>query len=48
MPIASANSIEVTYETFGQPGNPGLVLIMGLGEQMVAWPTEFCRMLADT
>ncbi len=48
MPLASANSIEITYETFGQPGDPGLVLIMGLGEQMVAWPTEFCRRLADT
>lgn len=48
MPIAAANSIRINYETFGRPGDPGLVLIMGLGEQMVAWPTEFCRMLAGT
>jgi pimeloyl-ACP methyl ester carboxylesterase len=47
MPTTSVNSIEIVYETFGQPGDPSLVLIMGLGEQMVAWPVEFCRMLAD-
>ena len=31
MPIARANSIDINYETFGQPADPGLVLIMGLG-----------------
>ena len=47
MPLISANTIEVACETFGRPDDPGLVLIMGLGEQMVAWPAEFCRMLSD-
>ena len=47
MPIASTHSIEIAYETFGREKDPALVLIMGLGEQMVAWPTEFCRILAD-
>jgi pimeloyl-ACP methyl ester carboxylesterase len=46
MPIASINSIEIAYETFGEPKDPTLVLIMGLGEQMVAWPKKFCQMLA--
>ena len=47
MKAAVANSIEIAYETFGQPDDPCLLLVMGLGEQMVAWPAEFCRMLAD-
>jgi pimeloyl-ACP methyl ester carboxylesterase len=46
--IATAKSIEIAYETFGRPDDPCLVLIMGLGEQMIAWPEAFCRMLADS
>jgi hypothetical protein len=38
MPVAIANSIEISYETFGRPDNPCLVLVMGLGEQMITWP----------
>jgi len=38
--------IRLCYETFGDPGDPALLLIMGLGTQMVAWPDEFCQMLA--
>jgi pimeloyl-ACP methyl ester carboxylesterase len=36
--------IELCYETFGE-GEP-LVLIMGLGAQMVQWDDDFCRALA--
>lgn len=46
--IAIANSIEISYETFGRPDNPCLVLVMGLGEQMGSRPTEFRRLLADS
>jgi pimeloyl-ACP methyl ester carboxylesterase len=42
-----ANGIEIEYDTFGRKKGRPLVLIMGLGEQMVAWPEQFCRMLAD-
>ena len=45
---ANVNSIEIVYETFGRPDDPCLVLIMGLGAQMIAWPAEFFRMLADS
>jgi len=38
--------IDLFYDTFGDPGDPPLVLIMGLATQMVAWPEDFCRMLA--
>jgi pimeloyl-ACP methyl ester carboxylesterase len=42
-----ANGIEIAYETFGEAGNPPLVLVMGLGTQMLAWPDELCQDLAD-
>ena len=47
MPRASANGIELEYETFGDPEDPDLLLIMGLGAQLVAWDEEFCEGLVD-
>jgi pimeloyl-ACP methyl ester carboxylesterase len=47
MPRAQSNGIEVEYETFGDPTKPALLLIMGLGVQMLGWDEGFCRMLAD-
>jgi pimeloyl-ACP methyl ester carboxylesterase len=46
MPKARANGIEIAYETFGKSGNRPLILIMGIGSQMVTWPTAFCEKLA--
>jgi pimeloyl-ACP methyl ester carboxylesterase len=43
----SANGIDLAYETFGDPSDPPIVLIMGLGTQMIAWPDPFCQGLAD-
>lgn len=43
--IAPSNGIEIAYETFGDPADPTMVLIMGLGSQMVTWPVEFCEKL---
>jgi pimeloyl-ACP methyl ester carboxylesterase len=40
------NGITLCYETFGDPAAPPIVLIMGLGTQMVAWDTRFCEQLA--
>jgi pimeloyl-ACP methyl ester carboxylesterase len=40
------NGITLCYETFGDPAAPPVLLIMGLGTQMVAWNTEFCEQLA--
>src|SRR5438046_967077 len=39
----AANGIELAYETFGAPGAPPVVLIMGLATQMIAWPDELCE-----
>jgi len=47
MPRIQANGLEFEYETFGEPGNPPLLLVMGLGAQMITWPEEFCRKLAQ-
>jgi pimeloyl-ACP methyl ester carboxylesterase len=41
-----SDQIELCYETFGDPGDPPLLLVMGLATQMIGWPDEFCRELA--
>ena len=45
MPRAAANGIELEYETFGESGDPPLLLVMGLGAQMVSWDLDFCEAL---
>jgi pimeloyl-ACP methyl ester carboxylesterase len=47
MPSARANAIEIEYETFGESGSSPLLLIMGLGGQLIRWPEVFCQELAD-
>jgi len=44
--LARANGIELCYETFGDAAAEPLILIMGLGAQMVLWDDDFCRQLA--
>jgi pimeloyl-ACP methyl ester carboxylesterase len=41
------DGINLCYETFGDPGDPAALLIMGLGAQMVAWQEDFCEGLAE-
>ena len=43
--IAKVGDVELCYETFGDPADPALLLIMGLGTQMIAWPEPFCAQL---
>ena len=38
---------EVCYETFGDPSDPALLLMMGLATQMLGWHEDFCAALAD-
>jgi pimeloyl-ACP methyl ester carboxylesterase len=45
VPTVRANGIEIAYESLGE-GEP-LVLLMGIGAQMVHWPDGFCQLLAD-
>jgi pimeloyl-ACP methyl ester carboxylesterase len=39
--------IRLCYERFGSESDPPMLLIMGLGTQMIGWPDEFCSQLAD-
>ncbi len=43
----TAEGIELCYETFGDPGDEPLLLVMGLGAQMILWPVELCEALVD-
>jgi len=47
MPRANANGIEIEYETFGDPSGAPLLLIAGLGAQMISWDEDFCGLLAS-
>ncbi|SHP54924.1 Probable lipase/esterase LipG [Mycobacteroides abscessus subsp. abscessus] len=44
---ATVGDIELCYEEFGNPADPAVLLIMGIGAQMVFWRPEFCQRLAD-
>jgi pimeloyl-ACP methyl ester carboxylesterase len=44
--IARANGIDICYEIFGDPKAQPMLLIMGLGAQMVLWDDDFCEQLA--
>ncbi|GII28906.1 alpha/beta fold hydrolase [Planotetraspora mira] len=44
---ATANGIEICYETFGEPGGRPLLLVMGLGMQMIGWDEDFIGLLVD-
>lgn len=47
MPAIETNGVTLTYETQGNPGDPALLLIMGLGMQLTSWPDSFCSTLAE-
>jgi len=34
--------VEIYYETFGDPADPTLVLISGLGSQCINYAAEWC------
>jgi pimeloyl-ACP methyl ester carboxylesterase len=42
-----ANGIELCYDTFGDPAAAPLLLVMGLGAQMIQWDEAFCTRLAE-
>jgi len=45
--FTSANGLRFCYDEFGEPDRPAMLLIMGLGTQMIAWPEPFCERLAE-
>ena len=48
MPKATANGIKIEYETFGNPSARPLLLIIGLGGQMIQWDDDLCKDLAGS
>ena len=47
MANVQANGIQIEYDTFGKRSGRPLLLVMGLGAQMIHWRAEFCEQLAD-
>src|SRR3954451_20705905 len=39
-------AVTIEHETFGDPADPAILLIMGFGTQLLGWDAEFCRLLA--
>ncbi len=46
MRYAPANGIRIAYDSFGSPSSEPVVLIMGLGCQMIGWRDGLCEALA--
>lgn len=46
MPTAKANGLTIAYETAGDPRDPTILLVMGLGAQLTLWPDAFVAALA--
>jgi len=46
MPRVEANGLHFEYDTFGEADAPPLLLLNGLGAQMISWDDEFCELLA--
>lgn len=42
-----AGDVELCYERFGEARDPAMLLVMGLGTQMLWWREDFCEALAD-
>jgi len=43
--VARRGDVRIAYEALGDPANPALLLIMGLGGSLVHWEDDFCAML---
>jgi len=47
MPKLESNGLELEYDTFGDRSGRPLLLVMGLGTQMIAWDEGFCEALVE-
>ncbi len=45
--MIEANGVELCTESFGDPADPPVLLVMGIGGSMIWWEEGFCRLLAD-
>ena len=45
--FCQVGDVELCYELFGDSDRPAVLLVMGLGTQMIAWHGDFCEDLAQ-
>ena len=41
----AVNGVELEYEVLGDPGDPVMLLVGGLGAQLVSWDDDFCEVI---
>lgn len=44
---AKSGDLDIHYEDMGDPNHPAVLLIMGLGAQMLLWRNDFCEKLVN-
>jgi pimeloyl-ACP methyl ester carboxylesterase len=44
--LVNSNGLTLNFDSFGDPQHPAIILIMGLGTQMIFWHDEFCKQIA--
>jgi pimeloyl-ACP methyl ester carboxylesterase len=44
---AEVNGVRLCYQTFGRSDAPAMLLIHGLGAQMILWEDRFCDLIAE-
>jgi pimeloyl-ACP methyl ester carboxylesterase len=47
VPAKTAGGIRIVYETFGDRADPPVLLVMGLGTQLLGWRAAFCAALVE-
>jgi len=47
MPVLTSNGIDIAYETAGDPKDASILLIMGLGMQLISWPDDLVDGLVE-
>jgi pimeloyl-ACP methyl ester carboxylesterase len=45
--MIEAHGVELCTESFGDPGDPPVLLVMGVGASMLWWEEGFCRVLGE-
>ncbi|HUH21435.1 MAG TPA: alpha/beta fold hydrolase, partial [Gaiellaceae bacterium] len=45
--MIKANGVDLCTEAFGDPADPAILLVMGVGGSMLWWEEGFCRLLAE-
>ncbi|MGS2644527.1 hypothetical protein [Streptosporangium sp. LJ11] len=46
LPFVESNGITTCYDEFGDAHEQVMLLIMGVGKQLIAWPDGFCALFA--